>query len=138
MCFVTTGDLLEQKLRGLGLLEPMAAGAGDTHMLECTRVGRVRALLVNVAYVIVKAARRPPYPLLPGPLCTCSQFCRYAGCEHVEFIKMLDLRLRAASSFPEALPVLRTRGRKPGTRLTQRSEAKAAAKPRVRKTTLKK
>ena len=51
----------------------------------------------------------------------------YAGCEHVEYIKMLDLRLRPATSSQTTLPMQKRRGRKRGQTLTVRGAVSARA-----------
>ncbi len=81
----------------------------------CTELGRARVHFEKIAYVIVATGLAAPFPAAHEPLCTCAGYASAGGCEHVEYVKMLHLRLRAATSFPEAIPTQRPRGRKRGT-----------------------
>ena len=82
----------------------------------------------QICYVIVRKPGHAPHPHISQPLCTCVSYCRYASCEHVEYVKMLNLRLREATSTRDTLPENKRRGRKRGQTLTERGAAKAKAK----------
>lgn len=116
------GLALEAALRECGILCSLVDPATKSEAV-CTMIHKVNEIFHGVRYVIVAAPGTGPWPRFRSPMCTCPHFGRYAGCEHAEFVKMLDLRLRPATSFPEALPVLRRKGRKPGVNLTMRGAA---------------
>ena len=118
------GDALQTELVRVGILTDMKASSGVV-VRRCTSLEKVLRFFKNMCFVLVRPAHHPPFPTFAGPLCSCTCFCRYAGCEHVEFAKMLDLRLRPATSSAEQLPVQRQRGRKRGQTLTARGDAKA-------------
>ena len=103
---------------------------GDKVIRDCTHMAAVKAHFVDIALVFVRPPGYPPHPLFHGHLCSCVGFARYAGCEHVEFCNMLDLRLNTASSLPHTLPTQAVRVRKPGQTLTLRGAAKAKATPK--------
>ena len=114
-------EALTQALREAGLLQDMKRSDGVAQT-NCTVFSQVLRYFANV---IIRPAGYAPHPEFHDPLCTCPCFCRYAGCEHVEYIKMLDLRLRPASSSQSTLPVQKRRGRKRGQTLTQRGATRA-------------
>jgi hypothetical protein len=114
-----TGEALNTELLKCGLLENMFC-ASTGHTMTCTRLSRVNAMFQALQYVLVRTAGMMPWPLHLDPVCTWPGFARYGGCEHVEFTKMLDLRLRPQTSNPQTLPVLRKKGRKAGNCLTRR------------------
>ena len=103
---------------------------GDEVIRDCTHMVAVKAHFVDIAFVFVRPPGYHPHPLFHGHLCSCVGFARYAGCEHVEFCNMLDLRLKSATSLAYTLPTQAVRGRKPGQTLTIRGAAKAKAKPK--------
>ena len=118
------GDSLLEVLRCVGILQDFPLVEGH-HVKNCLVYSEVQKYFAKIRYVFVKPAGHPPHPRCAGFLCTCISYCRYAGCEHVEFTKILNLRLRPATSSAEQLPVQRKRGRKRGQTLTARGESKA-------------
>ena len=135
------GPSLDAALCKHGLLEEMhSASLGKP--IACARLARINAVFSEIRYVLVRAPGQKPWPLYKDPLCTCPAFARYGGCEHAEFVKMLDLRLREQSSEPDHLPILRRKGRKPGQCLTRRGASAAAkaakSKPKAKATSKQK
>jgi len=124
------GDELTSLLLQGGLLQDMSGPAG---VRRCTQMAKVNDHFVRLCYVCVSKGEAFPFPAMPSPVCTCMVCSRYASCEHIEYVKMLDLRLRAATSFPEAIPLQRAVGRKRGTtrRKARRAAPKAKAKGRA-------
>jgi len=118
------GETLQKEMVRVGILTNMKASSGVL-VRRCTSLANVLRFFKNMCFVFVRPAHHPPFPTFADPLCSCTCFCRYAGCEHVEFAKMLDLRLRPATSSAEQLPVQRQRGRKRGQTLTVRGDARA-------------
>ena len=85
---------------------------------------------MNIVGVLVRPPHHEPHAGFLDPMCNCVTFCRYGGCEHVEYVKMLDVRLRPATVFQATLPVLQRRGRKRGSTVTKRGAAQADARMR--------
>ena len=105
-------------------------GLGEASVPDCTSLSLVLQYFVNIAYVILRKPGHAPHPTISEPLCTCLCYCRYAGCEHVEYAKFRTFR--AATSTVDALPELKRRGRKRGKTLTQRGAAKAKRQPKTK------
>ena len=126
MLFLGGPELL-QALREATLLRDLTHDNGDVAP-NCTFLSEVLKFFVNTVYVLVREPGHEPHPSIPQPICTCTSCCRYGGCEHIEFIKMLDLRLRKATTTTDTMPELKRRGRKRGSTLTNRS----AARPKVK------
>ena len=105
------GDRLHELLVKHGLLT-----AVQEKGMSCmaTSLAAVRRVFADVAYVFVSAAGRDYMGLGSGLACTCAECCQHGGCEHCEYVAMLDLRLRAKTSFPDRLPRQRPRGRPQG------------------------
>ena len=118
------GTKLHEEVVRVGILTDMESESGVL-VPQCTSLSQVIRFFQKMCFVWVRPAHYPPLPTFTDPLCSCACFCKYAGCEHVEFTKMLDLRLRPATSSAEQLPVQRKRGRKRGQTLTARGESKA-------------
>ena len=93
-----SGCELQHRLLDAGLLEKESASGNKKQTFLSTRMSRVNAVLNNLAYVIVTADTRFFRAAARGPVCTCKWFCRYAGCEHVEYVAMLNLRLITAKT----------------------------------------
>ena len=119
------GQALVNSLREHGLLQIMESSDSAESAADCTFLSAVLRYYVNISYVIVRAPGHGPHEQICEPLCTCAVYCGYGGCEHVEFVKTLNLRLRPATASLDALPVLKRRGRKPGHTLTQRGAERA-------------
>jgi hypothetical protein len=122
---LTLGDTaLQEEVVRVRILTDMESESGVL-VRQCTSLSQVIRFFQKMCFVWVRPAHYPPLPTFTDPLCSFACFCRYAGCEHVEFTKMLDLRLRQATSSAEQLPVQRKRGRKRGRTLTARGESEA-------------
>ena len=119
-----SGESLTEALREAGMLQDMKRKDGVAEP-NCTVFAKVVEYFAQIVYVILRPAGHAPHPEFHDPLCTCAYFCRYAGCEHVEYVKMLALRLRPATSSAVTLPVQKRRGRKRGQTLTVRGAARA-------------
>ena len=90
----SAGEDLRELLKDGGLLQEQPCKDGVGRLCTCT--GRVRATFQNLACVIVSREATYYRNCRHGPICTCTWFCRYAGCEHVTFAKFLNLRLLPA------------------------------------------
>jgi len=119
----THGQDLHKLLRSAGILVDMK-GVDGTAIPSCAQMSLVKEFFVDLVFVVLREDGHPPAPFFPGPLCTCVPFCRYAGCEHVEYVKCVDFPLRKATSTADSLPVQQRRGRKRGP-TTARAKAKA-------------
>jgi hypothetical protein len=110
----SSGDELRQRLLDAGLLEEMPAKDRRRKTFLCTKLARVNAVFNNIAYVIISADTCIFRACQRGPVCTCKWFCRHAGCEHVEYVAMLTLRLQQNPRHgnPQEIPATRSRGRK--------------------------
>ena len=109
-----------------------ADGLGEASLPDCTSLSMVLQCFVNIACVILRKPGHAPHPTISEPLCTCLCYCRYAGCEHIEYAKFRTFRLRAVTSTVDALPELKRRGRKRWKILTQRGAAKAKRQPKTK------
>ena len=109
------GASLATMLRDTGIWCDMPGPDGAT-IHDCSKMSKVKEYFVDMAFVFVRAPGHGPWPCFPGLLCTCRHFGRYAGCEHIEFAKTIDLPLRKATSTTDSLPVQQKRGRKRGPR----------------------
>ena len=132
------GKALEDALVAGGVLVDLSHVHSGASVPKCTSLKKVIDYFQRYVYVFAKTQGHPPCPKWNGLICTCEHFCRYQGCEHVEYVKMLELRLRPSSSSVDVLPVVARRGRVQGTAMTQRGAARAVrkeiakAKPKVR------
>ena len=126
MLFQGGKDLLTA-LRAATMLRSYEAEDG-TSTDDCTSLSVVMQYFTNIVYVILRSPGHAPHAHIAEPLCTCVSYCRYAGREHVEYVKTLSVRLRPATTTTDTLPELKRRGRKRGHTLTKRGEAKAKAK----------
>ncbi len=104
---LASGEKLRNILIETGLLQPVAEGVARLR----TKLSAVRRVLQDIAYVFVLEPGHGYMGVGTSPACTCASFCHHGGCEHCEFVAMLNLRLRTQSSFPESLPSQRKRGR---------------------------
>ena len=125
------GEALQDLLHASGILSDIV-GTDGVVTPHCTNMALVKTYLIDFAFVILRPDGQPPAPSFTGPLCTCVPFCRYAGCEHVEYVKCQDFPLRKATSTAASLPVQQKRGRKRGP-LTVRAKVKAAAPKKTTK-----
>ena len=121
------GDELLRSLRTEGILRTYETDDGE-QLHDCTCLGAVLQYFVNIVYVFVRSPGASPHAHIPEPFCKCGRHCRYAGCQHAEYVKTFSVRLRAASTSTDNLPEIRRRGRKLGQTLTQRGAANAKAK----------
>ena len=128
----SSSEELRQLLLDSGVLEQRIAVNGKKHKFLSTQMHRVNALLNNIAYVVISSDARIFRACARGPACTCKWFCCYAGCEHVEYVAMLPLRLEAhpRHANPQAIPGTRPRGRKRGATLVTPAE-RLKKKPKV-------
>ena len=122
---------LLRSLRSEGMLSDVRSGSGKIHQ-DCAQLSKILRYFVQTVYVLVRKPGHAPHACHPGPLCTCVCFCRYCGCEHVEYVKFLDLRLQKATYSADALPELKRRGRKRGVTMTQRAPSEGSAKKKKR------
>lgn len=123
------GQSLENLPLEPGLLERMALDDQQPgSRLLRSRIGVIKKHFVDVFYVFVPAAGHEAPVGCRTMVCTCESHCRYEGCERIEFLRVLDLRLRAKESSPDDLPTQRRHGRKPGPKKTIRGE-QTATKP---------
>ena len=109
------GIVLKNLLLTHGLLvaeEDQRADGSKGESRTVTKIAAVNAFFNNICYVCVSKVDKFPFPPCREPMCTCATFCRYGDCEHAEYVRMIDLRLRCATSSPESLPMQRKRGRK--------------------------
>ena len=105
----TSGAELHAQLRNAAVLYDVTDTQGTVHY-DCVKLSQVRRHFVDQVFVFVRAEGEGPWSWYPGFLCTCSNFMRYGGCEHIEYAKTLDLPLRAATSTAAQLPVQHQRG----------------------------
>ena len=112
----SSGDELQARLTDAGLLQARHATNNKKHHFLGTQMHRVNAVFNNIAYVIISSDASIFRACTRGPVCTCKWFCRHAGCEHVEYVAMLSLRLeeRPRHACPQEIPGTRPRGRKRG------------------------
>lgn len=123
------GHDLERLLMQNELLQDMEDASTPSGVRRCTSMHHVRQYFVDVCYVIVSKAALLPFRACPDGQCTCFVFCRYGDCEHAEFVRMLPLRVRSATSSGHMVPTQKKRGRKRGP-TTQRAKATASKKQR--------
>ena len=76
-----TGAALHDALLAHGLLDSMRSTTQAT-LLSCTRLKRAQDICEAVLYVFVKPSHHELWPTIDDPLCTCTQFVRFATCEH--------------------------------------------------------
>ena len=130
MLFVC-GHVLQEMLLTHGLLEKVEEKLPSGRLSRTrivTKIAAVNAFFNNICYVCVSKVAKFPFPACRDPRCTCPIFGRYGDCEHAEYTRMMDLRLRSATSFPESVPLQRKRGRKPGKKLTATGRARCGQK----------
>ena len=104
-------DALRIALRKVGALQSCTTNDGST-LTDSVSLSAVLKVFHQICYVIVRKPGHAPHPHISEPLCTCVSCCRYASCEHVEYVKMLNLRLREATSTKDTLPENKRRGPK--------------------------
>ena len=115
-----TGHVLEQSLLEAGLLEDVVCA--DHVRRIVTHTPKVNDTFLRIAYVIVSQETTIFNNCRHGPICTCRWFCRYAGCEHTEFVRSIGLRLLPADYALMTVPGSMPRGRPSNVR-------KVTAKP---------
>ena len=132
------GVALRNMLQTHGLLEDMPHFDDTSIVSSCTRVSQVRRFFHDTCYVCVSTVPAFPFPACPNGHCTCAMSSRYGDCEHAEYVRMLSLRVRAATISGDNVPTQQKRGRKKGP-VTARSKARAMARSitSVRKDSLK-
>ena len=110
----SSGEELRQRLVNAGLLQQAVAKQDEKKIVLATSISRVNAVFNNLAYVIISAETQMFRACRRGPVCTCKWFCRYGGCEHVEYVAMLELRLQKTPRHgnPQVVPGTCARGRK--------------------------
>ena len=117
----SSGAELENLFLTHKLLEDFTDAGGTKR--RCTQIGPTNRIFKDYCYVCVSKVSMPPFrSAANNPTGTCSSFARYGGCEHVEYVKMLQLRVRDATLSTDTLPMQRKRGRKPGP-ITARGKA---------------
>jgi hypothetical protein len=129
-----SGKELEERLLDAGLFKKTTASKDSKYKFLGTQMHRVNAVFNNIAYVIISADASIFRACTRGPVCTCKWFCRYAGCEHVEYVSMLTLRLQKEPRHqdPQEIPATRPRGRKRGATVVASSATQAKSSNRRR------
>ena len=127
MLFAAGLDLQDMLVDG-GLLQNTKCLDGAQRLCTCT--ARVRATFAHLCYVIVSKESKFYKNCRHGPICTCKWFCRYSGCEHVDFTRFLNLRLLPAG--PDDIPSMIATHRKRGRPLGMKKVAGKPKHPRKR------
>ena len=116
------GDKLRTALLDAGLLYKARGDDGQERIFAKQR--QVRKTFVDIAYIITcknevdmagfrRASRRK--------FCTCIWHARYCGCEHMKFLSWTATPLNPdPAPTPQHIPLKRTRGRKPDSRIVKR------------------
>ena len=130
----SSGVELQRRLQAAGVLKKFSVPSNTKQKYLGTQVRRVNAVFNDIAYVIISSDASIFRACARGAACTCKWFCRHAGCEHVEYVSMLALRLQKQPKYPnpQELPGTRPRGRKRGSHLVVPQQTTGKKKRKVR------
>ena len=129
-----SGEALEALMLEANILQDVEVASAASTSLRCTFLASVLKHFVDIVYVFVRKSGsvHPMCSSWASDLCTCAAYCHYSGCEHVEYVKFVNLRCRPRERIEHAMPVPKRRSRRAPSPRSRTGRERAAAKEKAK------